>query len=232
MFRQACSAKKNLLCDMTFMDVFSQDNWTCAISRIMESKPHQVRAMFYTHNGNFPPNFFLVQSCGQNGLVTHKNKLLEENFLHHALRNLYKSISVSSPNSLHNSKNLVRSTVDYYWLAIMNIINTQRLLWKSRFEPVTDYPAKQLLFSLLTASWPWWAGKYVEIPININTTISAGYTPSWRHNMNLDTEGEARGVQIYIYTEVYNRFKLCVNDARSPGLCNSWERPPSYRGFD
>ena len=28
---------------------------------------------------------------------------------------------------------------------------------------------------------------------------------------NLDTEGEARGVQIHIYTdnEVYNRFKLC-----------------------
>ena len=39
----------------------------------------------------------------------------------------------------------------------------------------------------------------------------------------MDTEGEAWGIQIYIYTHnnVYNRFKLCVNDARSSGLCNS-----------
>ena len=40
---------------------------------------------------------------------------------------------------------------------------------------------------------------------------------------NLYTEGEAWVVQIYIYTdnEVYNRFKLHVNDPKSLGLCNS-----------
>ena len=50
---------------------------------------------------------------------------------------------------------------------------------------------------------------------------------------NLDTEGGARGVRpwcpnLHTDNEVYNQFKLCVNNARSPGLCSS---PCGYRGF-
>ena len=126
------------------------------MSRIMESKPHQIYAMFRAWWKLFYKFFVsrvVAKKCYGN---PYKNfieffwKKIYKNF-RHAIHKLfrYKSISVSSPDSPHNSKNPARRTVDYYWLASLNIINAWRPFWKPHFKPVSVYPVKLLLFSLL-----------------------------------------------------------------------------------
>lgn len=97
------------------------------------------------HDRSFSSNFFMSRVMAKNALVTTFYRIFGRDItksFHYTLCKLskYKSISVSSPNLLHNNKNHVRSIVDYYWLACMNIINPRRQLWKPRFQAGNQLP--------------------------------------------------------------------------------------------
>ena len=72
---------------------------------------------------------------------------LQKSFCH-TLRNLFKYNYIGQQSKFAVTAKILWKA---HWLTSMNIINTCR---SYSFEPVSNYPAKQLIFSLLTVFWP------------------------------------------------------------------------------